>query len=254
MMNNMPEMNDQEPPVIKKQKHRGNAWWPLILILIGVVLLVQNLTKEKFTFNWWALFIFIPVFSSLNSAWKDFQENARLNASVRNKLGSAVVIGTVGVILMFGMDWTRFWPLMVIAGGLAMFMGGLSILDAQENTRISAWTGIGAWVGLAGMLVGVGFLGKYMPIDVINNWLGATPKWWAIPVFVAGAGILLNTVVTVARNEWRLNWQSWSTLLISIFVLALGALAWFGLDWNLLFPIVLIACGFMILVGILRKR
>jgi hypothetical protein len=253
-MDNNIDMN-QQPPLVKTKKHnKSNVWWAMLLILAGVILLVQNLHLANISFHWWALFIFLPVFGSLSSAWSEFQDSGRFNSAVRNKLGSAIVVGTVGVILMFGMDWGRFWPLMVIAGGLAVFLGGLSIADPQTNTRLSVWTAMGAWIGLAAMVLGIGFLAKTLPIAALQTWLAAYPTWWAVTLIVAGAGILLNAVILLVRNQGRMNWETWSMLLIAVFVLAAGVMAFFNLDWNLLFPVVLIACGVMVLAGIFRKR
>jgi len=253
-MDNSNQTNNDIPTIVNKPKRSGSVWWPLILILVGVILLIQNLHLANISFHWWALFIFIPVFSSLNSAWKEFHLNQRFNTSVRSNFGSAVLIGTLGVILMFGMDWSRFWPLMVIAAGFSIFMGGLSIIEKDVNPRFSVWTGIAAWVGLAGMVVGFGFLIQYLPIVSLQGWLATYPKWWAIPILVAGVGILLNAVIFMGRDSWRLNWQTWSMLLIGLFVTAAGVMTWFSLDMSLLFPIVLIACGLMVLLGIFRRR
>lgn len=253
-MDNSNQNPDEIPTIVNKPKRSGGVWWPMILILAGVIMLIQNLHLASFSFHWWALFIFIPVFASLNSAWKEFRQTNRFNASVRSNFGSAVVIGTAAVILMFGMDWSRFWPLMVMAGGFSIFLSGLSIIDKNANSRLSVWSGIAAWVGLAGMLVGFGFLIQYLPIAALKDWLAAYPKWWSIPILVAGAGVLLNALIFVVRDNWRLNWQTWSMLLIGLFVLAVGVMTLFSLDISLLFPIVLIACGIMVLLGILQKR
>lgn len=253
MDDNLNETNLNIPPVKKKPGRKNSAWLPLILILAGVILLVKNLDIATFSFHWWALFIFIPVFASLNTAWENFQASGRFTASVRSALGSAVLVGMVAVILMFGMNWSRVWPLMVIAGGFSMFLSGLSVLDPQENKKVTAWVGISAWVGLAAMLLGTGFLVKYLPIEAWQYLLTGY-QWWAIPILVAGFGILLNTLIMIGRNQWKMGWESWSMLLIAIFVLAVGIMAFYALNWNLLFPIVLIACGVMVMAGIFRKR
>jgi hypothetical protein len=253
MDDNLNEPNEPIEVPQKKKIHKNRAWFPLILILAGVILLVQNLNIANFNFNWWALFIFIPVFASLSSAWDHLQASGRFTSSVLNNIGSAIVVGTVAVILMFGMNWTRVWPLMVIAGGLSMFITGLSALDPRENKRLSVWMGMSAWIGLAAIVLGLGFLVKFLPITPLLPYI-TMANWWAIPIIVAGCGILLNALVFIVRNQWKMNWESWSLLLVAVFGLAVGILALFSFDWNLLFPIVLIACGVMILAGIFRKR
>jgi hypothetical protein len=45
-----PDINLQ--PERHHHHHRGSAWFPLILIIVGLVFLVQNLHLANFTFNW----------------------------------------------------------------------------------------------------------------------------------------------------------------------------------------------------------
>ena len=44
----------------KKHKESNKAFFPILLILVGIILLIQNLGIGLTHFNWWALFIFLP--------------------------------------------------------------------------------------------------------------------------------------------------------------------------------------------------
>jgi hypothetical protein len=250
--------NNTVPPDFNTQSerhhhhHRGRAWFPLILIIVGVVFLVQNLHLANFTFNWWALFIFIPVVGSLSAAWDALREDGSFSAKVGGSLGSAVVIGTVGTILLFGLDWVRYWPLMVIAVGLSAFFTGLGRVDVLGRNNLSALTRMSVWVGLAAMVLGLGFLAVYLPIPALQMYLVA--RWWAIPILIAGFGAVMGALAIFWQNNREMNWAAWSMFLIAVFIIGVGLLALFALDWNLLFPIILIACGLVIMVGIFTRK
>ncbi len=251
-MENMPESNipapQQEP---KRHKSNGGAWWALALILAGVILLVQNLHLANFSFHWWALFIFIPVLGSFSTAWEALRRTGRFGSAVAGGLGSGIVMGTVGTILLFGLDWGRLWPLMLISVGLSAFLSGVASLDAQSSKNGSVWLGLSAWVGLGLMLLGAGFLANSYPIPMLQPYISGY-RWWALPIFLPGAGALIGTLVLFIRNK-KMTWAAWMMLLTAVFTLAVAVVALMGLDWNLLFPVVLIACGVVILAGLIRK-
>jgi hypothetical protein len=252
MENNLNTPNINTRPEPHRHAHRWRAWWPLVLILVGVILLIQNLHPANFIFNWWALFIFIPVLGSLSAAWDGLRQDGRFSARVGGSLGSAIVIGTVGTILLFGLDWNRLWPLMIIAVGLSVFCTGLGRIDKPGRNNLAALTRLSVWVGLAAIVLGLGFLIAYLPIPALQIYMMA--RWWAIPILIAGFGAVVGAFLIFWENSHKMNWAAWSMLLISVFIIGTGLLTFFALDWNLLFPIVLIACGLVILVGIFNKK
>lgn len=253
-MENNPE-NPINTPVETKQKHKSknNVWWALILVLAGAIMLVQNITGGKFIFNWWALFIFLPVFGSLSTAWNGYRENNQYTVKVGNSLGSAILIGTVATILMFGMNWMKWWPLVILAGGLSLLLGGLGRFEKPGNGGLPALSHLGAWIGLGGIVLGMGFLINSVPIPALQPYLQGY-RWWAAPILLAGLGTLINTAVMFFENEHQMNWAAWSMLLVSVFILAIGVLVLLNMNINLLFPIVLIACGLVILIGLFQRK
>jgi hypothetical protein len=218
-----------------------------------VILLIQNLHIADFAFHWWALFIFIPVLGSLSAAWESIRRTGRFSAAARSGLGSAIVIGTVAVILLFGLDWSRLWPLMIIAPGLSAVLSGIGGVDAENKKNASIWLSLSAWVGLGMILLGTGFLAKYYPIPALLPYMEGY-RWWAVPILVPGLGALISAVILFFRNGNHMTWAVWMMLLIATFTLATGVVALFGMDWNLLFPIVLIACGIVVLAGLLKRK
>lgn len=253
MMENMPESNNPAPMhEPKRHKSSGSAWWALVLILVGVILLVQNLHLANISFHWWALFIFIPVLRSLSAAWESARRSGRFSSAVARGLGFAVVVGTVAVMLLFGLDWSKLWPLMLIAPGVSAFLSGIASIDPDKRQKGSLWLSLSAWVGLALMVLGTGFLANSYPILALQPYVTGY-RWWALPIFLPGIGALVAALLMFVRNR-TMTWSSWMMLLVAVFILATAVVALLGLDWNLLFPVVLIACGVVILAGLLRKK
>ncbi len=253
--NPVPEVIDVSPTgKVEKVKvePKPRFFWPFILIAVGIIFLVQNLDLVKVHLNWWAAFIFIPVVGSLATAVGAFRKSGRFDSAVRGALGSVVVVGTVATMLLFGVDWSRFWPLMLIAPGISAVLTGLSFADAEKHPSLARWEGLSAWFGLGMILVGVGFLAKFMPIPSIEAFL--FNRWWAVPILVVGAGVFINAIVVCAQNSFKPGWTVWGFTIIGIVFTATGLFALLNLNWNLLGPIILIGAGIVVLSGILIKK
>ena len=237
----------------KKNKERDKAFFPILLILIGVILLIQNLGIGLKHFNWWALFIFIPVAGSLSSAWRDFLKSRRLDAKVRSSLGGALVVGTVAVLLLTGADWSHWWPLMLIAAGFSSMLSGIGYWDPAEHKNLAAWGGFNAWTGAGVLLLGVGFLAKFLPIPSLSGYIEGW-RWWAAPILLAAFGAFVTATIYCYRNEWKMNWNTWGFVVIGVIVGVVGLFALSNLSWNLLAPVILIGVGLVVLSKILIKK
>lgn len=89
-----------------------------------MVLFIQNL-KAGIRFNWWAIFIYIPVTTSLNTVFQVLQQQGKFNETVAGNLGSAVMVGTIASVLLLGLDWALWWPLIILAAGASTFITGV---------------------------------------------------------------------------------------------------------------------------------
>ncbi len=253
----IPEVIDVNPvaPVIKEKKqHKNQFFWPAMLIMVGIIFLIQNLSPVPVHLNWWAAFIYIPVLGSLATGFNAFQKSGKFDAAVRSALGGVIVVGTVATMLLLGVDWRHWWPLMLIAPGLSMLIDGISIADADKHPSLAKWSGLGLWFGLATLVLGVGFLGKTLPITTISDYLANFHRWWAVPILIPGIGAFINATVICARNGFKPSWTVWAFSIIGVAFTATGLCAMFYLSWNLLGPIILIAAGVIVLSGILIKK
>ncbi len=102
------------------EKNRNNAVLGGILILIGSIFLLQNMTNFNIgNWNWWALFILIPALGSLSRAWAVYRTEGQANEAVRGPLVGGVVLLLVTSMLLFNLSWGMLWPLFLIIFGVA---------------------------------------------------------------------------------------------------------------------------------------
>ena len=88
-------------------------------ILAGTLLLLNQYTDFSIN-NWWALFIFIPAFSTLGHAWHVYQRRGDLGHDGRGALVTGLVMAAVAVFFLFDLPWDSIWPLILVAIGVAM--------------------------------------------------------------------------------------------------------------------------------------
>jgi hypothetical protein len=92
-----------------------------VLILIGVIFLLKNVMGFSLN-NWWALFILIPAFGSLATAWGMWEKGGRkFSAAVRGPLIGGVILVAIAVVFLLELDWGTIWPVfLIIAGGVTL--------------------------------------------------------------------------------------------------------------------------------------
>jgi cell wall-active antibiotic response 4TMS protein YvqF len=97
---------------------RYAAWIPgVVLIGLGVVFLIQNYLGREIH-NWWALFILIPVFFTLERGYASLQ--AGRSAEAIGQLTGGLVLVALIVIFLFGLPFGQLWPIFLIIGGLSL--------------------------------------------------------------------------------------------------------------------------------------
>lgn len=118
--------HNQEHRSRHHQQNQGDNNWlaGVILIVLGGVFLLSNLTNFHLD-NWWALFILIPAFGSLGSAWQAYQKNGRFGESVRGPLIGGFILFFVASVFLFGWNWGTIWPVFLIIGGIGALLNGI---------------------------------------------------------------------------------------------------------------------------------
>lgn len=118
-----PEASSEPPP--PPPRHRDLSWiGAVVLILLGLVFLVQNLTGFRWG-NWWALFILIPALYSFARTYQAYRAAGRLTREVTGPLVGGLVLTVIALIFLFDLDWGLLWPIFLIIGGLAILLSAL---------------------------------------------------------------------------------------------------------------------------------
>lgn len=110
-----------EPSSTPSRRVEWRIFPAVIIVAVGVLFLLNNLGyRLDFLFhgNWWALFILLGACAPLTRAWEVFRARGSLDAEATYYLLSATAVVLVAVMFLAGLDWTVWWPLFVILGGL----------------------------------------------------------------------------------------------------------------------------------------
>ena len=114
------ESNDQGPP---NSTDRGSRWIiGLAILLMGGILLVQNLAGWQID-RWWFILLIIPSIGAFMTAWRRYQafDKSRRSAVIRpTVIGFIFLIATV--ILLFNLSGQMILPLVLILVGLIAFV------------------------------------------------------------------------------------------------------------------------------------
>lgn len=113
----------------ERRAWRGSSGWLFgaILVLVGVLLLMQNLTG--FTLhNWWALFILIPAAGFFAAAWRilAYSRGGTSAAAIGPFLvGLLLVAVTAAFLFELNFNWGLVGPIVLILLGVSALFGAL---------------------------------------------------------------------------------------------------------------------------------
>lgn len=239
----------------KKNGNKGNfndsIWFGLVLITLGIIFLLQR-TGTVTIRNWWAVFILIPAFSAFASALRMWQRDRMFHFGVWSTFYGGVLPLAVALMFFLDLDWGVYWPVFVILGGFGSMINGMPFARPKEVKVPDALLRHRSWsffIGLAAVLLGFGFLGQNLEIFEIRD-LIPYENWWGVFPLIAALGGLATAIVLAVRGH------SFVLVLVNlggaVLVAAVGVIALYSLDWNLLnmvFPALLILAGIVLLVG-----
>jgi len=101
-----------------RSSSRYGSWIPgVALIGLGVVFLVQNYLGREIH-NWWALFILLPVFFTLERGYTSLQAG-RTAEAIGQLIGGLLLVALI-VIFLFDLPFGQIWPIFLIIGGLSL--------------------------------------------------------------------------------------------------------------------------------------
>lgn len=238
-----------QTPMPTKPKKKSSAVWGIMFIIGGIILLSQQFGWLGPRYNWWALFILIPALASLGGAFTAWQQTGKFNAAVRGGLGGGIVLLTLTFMFLLGLDWSVWWPLIVLASGLSIFLEGLG---GKEIEGVGGILNIGLWIGLGAMFLGSGYLLKNLEVFDIAAAFGAY-NWWAVAILIPGIGAVLGGLLSPLQAK-KFTGAAFGLTLFGLATIVVGIIAFLGISWNILGPALLILAGLGILFGIFRKK
>lgn len=111
---------------IAERRARHSSSWVLgsLLILIGIFILIQNLTAFELQ-NWWALLILIPAIGAFANAWRAYHKDGYISGPARGALISGFILTMVAALFLLNLNWVILCPVLLILAGLAVLVNML---------------------------------------------------------------------------------------------------------------------------------
>lgn len=107
-----------------REHHRGGNRniTAVVLIVVGAVLLAGR-TFGAGIDNWWALFILIPAFGALSTAWRAYQKHdGEVTNEVMGPGVTGIVLLVVAGVFLFDLDWSLMGGVVIILIGAALLI------------------------------------------------------------------------------------------------------------------------------------
>lgn len=125
-MSELPSPATPAEPEKRPQPRRASWEFGVILIFIGGFILLQRTTDLRIT-NWWAFFILLPAFGSLNRAWERYEaQDRKITRRVIESFMAGVFFVALSAIFLFNLDWWTVLPVLLIIFGLGMLLSAVA--------------------------------------------------------------------------------------------------------------------------------
>lgn len=109
------------------RRHERGSGWPLIML--GTLFLLT--TVGGLALNWWALLFLWPAAGVLGRGIGAARHAGRFHHGAREAVNWGLILGMVGLIVLLGLSWNLFWPVVLIIIGTTAL---LSQLGAATRT------------------------------------------------------------------------------------------------------------------------
>ena len=118
------QMRREERQQRRDVRWQGGPWiGGVILIVLGAIFLLRNYGFPV-PENWWAVFLFLPAAAALTTAWSIYQRDGRMTSGAIGAAIGGLVLAVLGISFLAGFDWSRLWPVILIALGIGVLVGG----------------------------------------------------------------------------------------------------------------------------------
>ncbi len=231
----------------KNRDPQNSITGAIILILIGVVFLLKRLGLADIQ-NWWALFILIPSISSISTLIQDMRRGITTAAVIAQGLLGALFPAAIAAMFLFDLSWVIFWPVFVILAGFSLLLSGFLPASSGLEPILQS---VRPWLissGLAVMLTGGLFFMQALDRVPFNRLLA---HWWGIPILVAAVGGVIAAYLSFqAKEKIKTAFNLLAALIFSI----PGFFALFGLQPNLVVPLLIVAIGLVLILTFITRK
>lgn len=240
------------------KKTAVSQWGGLSLIVLGGVVFLLSVLNISFE-NWWALFILLPAlamfggglaFPRKENGHFDHAQYQRFSFASRLFFGLGLVPLVVAGMFLLNLDWSVWWPLMIVTPGLSLL---IATGRNSENPIANAWIGFFRWVSATMLGLGGVFLAYTFGFTDLEGF--GQLQWWGVFIAFPAIGALLNGV----RLSGRVGLMNGSVLTLLFIALMMGITAvieLLGISWTHYFGITavfFIGCGIILLWNGLRS-
>jgi hypothetical protein len=202
-------------------------WSGSFLVALGVILFVLNGLMVLIE-NWWALFILLPAFVLFYWGYAVGQNtNGRLPFLARFNFATGLIILVVALMFLINLDWSVWWPLMLMTPGLALIIAGGK---GSDNPTAAAWIGYLRWV--AATIIGLGFVFFAHTLGIIDLEAFGQFRWWGIFIAIPAIGALWQAVRLIGRSG-TINPSGITLLFMALVTGATAVMELLGLSWEM---------------------
>lgn len=206
-------------------------WGGLSLVLLGGLLFLLSVLNVSLE-NWWALFILMPALAMFGGGWVlPRNENGRFSIASRFFFALSLVILVVAGMFLLNMDWSIWWPLMIITPGLSLL---LVVGRNSDNPIASAWIGFFRWVSATMLGLGGVFLAYTFGFTDLDGF--GQLQWWGVFIAFPAIGALLNGV-RLSGRVGLLNGNVLSLLFIALIMGITAVVELLDISWTHYFGI-----------------
>lgn len=192
------------------------------LLFLGLMFVAVNLVGVNRLENWWGLFILLPGLMFLGMGLRVCGGNGRISMPARFSLGAGLVVVTVAVMFLLGLNWGTWWPLMIIIPGAALWLVG----GGEAGVGGTAVLRLGRWFGFTMILLGLTFLADQLAIVSLQRLFGDF-HWWGFLILIPGVGAFAEGV----RALHRATWTATALLIIGVWILSSGVTELLDPNW-----------------------
>jgi hypothetical protein len=149
--------------------------------------------------------------------------NGRFAFLPRFTTGLGLILVTIALMFLFGLNWELWWPMMIVTPGVAFWLLG----GARSGVGGTAVIRLGRWLGFTMLLLGLAFLADQHNLINLQATFGDF-HWWSFFIFIPGIGAFVEGLRVMRQSTWA----SMGLLIAGVWILSSGLMEIFAPNWQ----------------------